>query len=102
MAIDPTALNPQEVVVLVVVLGGLVPVFAYNRRLTSWFFLAYGFLLFGALLTNLEHFVWTGILNFLEHSIANLGVGVAFAALAYAARQKRLDSGGENSHLEGG
>lgn len=88
MAVTLTALSPQEVVVLAVALAGLVPVLIYARSVSRWLLAAYGFLLVGALMTNLENLLWPTTLNLIEHSVGNLGVGVAFAVLAYVHRRR--------------
>lgn len=101
MPVDLGALNPQELVVLLIAAGGLVPVFLYHRRLSLWLFLPYGFLVLGALFTNLENLFWHGGLNLLEHSVANLGAGIAFAVLAYKHTQ-RNENDSEGMFSEGG
>ena len=88
MVIDITALDPQELVVLLVALGGLIPLFAYRRRLSRWLSLPYGFLLVGALATNLENLRWHETLNFIEHSVGNMGAGLAFLLLAIVYRRR--------------
>ena len=88
MPLEFTLRNPQELVVLIVAIGGLIPVVAYYRKLTRWFLLPYGFLVIGALATNIENVRWYGPFNAVEHGIGNLGVGLSFAALAYVHRRR--------------
>ena len=83
MAIDLTTLTPQELVVLLIAIGGFVPIIVYRARVSRWVVLPYVFLALGAVLTNVEHLIWHDMLNLLEHSIANLGAGVAVAMLGY-------------------
>lgn len=90
MAIDITPLNPQEIVVLLVALGGVVPILLYTHRISRIYLLAYGFLLVGALMTNLENLAFHDPLNFIEHSVGNMGAGLAFALIAYVERKRLL------------
>lgn len=89
-ALDPASVNPQELVVLIVAIGGLIPVYLYYQRSTRWLLGAYAFLLIGAFTTNVENVFWYDGFNLVEHSIGNLGAGIAFAAAAYAHRCRLL------------
>lgn len=82
------SLNPQELVVLIVALGGLVPVVLYLQETSPWFVIAYGFLVVGAITTNVENLLWHDLFNFIEHAVGNMGAGIAFAIAAYKQRQK--------------
>ena len=82
--------DPQALVVLMVALIGAVPVALYYEKTDKWFVAAYGFLLFAAVVTNLENVLLGDVLNFLEHSVGNLGAGVAFAVAAYRYRIRRV------------
>ena len=93
-------LNPQELVVLIIALGGLIPLVLYFRQTSRWFVLAYGFLLVGAITTNVENLLWHDVFNFIEHSIGNMGAGVAFAIAAYAHRRKLTESADRNDGEE--
>ncbi len=83
MAIDFAALNPQELIVLLVALAGLVPVLTYRRAIPRWVLAPYAFLLIGAVMTNVENLLWHDLLNYIEHSIGNLGAGLAMAVASY-------------------
>lgn len=50
--------------------------------------LPYGFLLLGAIRTNVENLLFHDVLNFIEHSVGNLGAGIAMAVLAYVHRHR--------------
>lgn len=95
LLVDVTILNPQELVVLIVAVGGLVPLAMYYHKTSRWFVLAYGFLLVGAITTNVENLLWHDTFNFIEHAIGNMGAGIAFAIGAYVHRQKITGSSGE-------
>lgn len=79
-----TALNPQELVILLIAIAGLVPIIVAGRSVSTWLILAYGFLLLGAFATNLENLFWHDPINFLEHSVGNLGAGLAVAVFAWS------------------
>lgn len=87
MHIDWAALNPPELVVLLVAGGGLAIVALFSRRLSRWFALAYGCLLVGAVATNAETLVAARALNLVEHAVGNMGAGLATAVAAYAYRR---------------
>lgn len=84
--LDLAGLEAQETVILLIALGGLIPVILCYRSARPWVVVAYGFLLVGAIATNLENLVWYDGLNAIEHFLGNLGAGVAFAVIAYANR----------------
>lgn len=88
MALDVAALNPPELVVLLIGIAGLVPLVVYRSGLEWWVVVPYTFLLTGAILTNVEHLILPTVLNFLEHSIGNLGAGVTMAIAAYVGRNR--------------
>ena len=83
-----SALNPPELVILFIALAGLIPVAFYFKQLSNWIVIAYGFLLIGAITTNVENLFWHDVFNFIEHSIGNLGAGVAFGIIAYLHRKR--------------
>lgn len=83
-----TALQPQEIVVFLVALGGLFPLLLYFNNINNWFLIAYGFLLIGAITTNIENIILYDVFNFIEHSVGNLGAGIAFAIAAYMYRKQ--------------
>lgn len=83
-----SASNPQELVVLAVALAGLIPVVFYRHRLQPLHLAVYIFLLVGAVATNVENVLWHDTANFVEHSVGNMGAGLAFLALAVLQRQR--------------
>lgn len=88
MLVDLTLLDPQELVILLVAVGGLVPLAIYYRVLPRLIVLPYAFLVIGAVMTNAERLFFPDLLNAIEHSVGNLGAGIAFAVLAYAYRRR--------------
>jgi len=80
----------NEVVVLVIILGGFLPVIMALRRNKELlvFFLAYMFLLLGAVFTILEGFFWGDIFHFLEHGLGITLAAFLFLASAYASNKK--------------
>lgn len=82
MVLNIGALAPQELVVLLVALGGVVPILAYRHEVPWWVLLPFVFLLIGAISTNLEHLVWPPVINAIEHPVGNMGSGVAMAVTA--------------------
>lgn len=91
LQVDLSLLQPQEVVVLIVAVGGLLPIILYYRWATRWVLIAYAFLLIGALATNIENLFWHDQINRIEHFVGNLGAGIAFAVAAYAYRASLTD-----------
>ncbi len=89
MTLDLGSLNPQEVVVLTVAVAGLIPVLLYRSRLHALHEAAYGFLLLGAVATNVENLLWHDAVNLVEHGVGNMGAGLAVAALAVLHRRRR-------------
>ncbi len=83
MVITPEAMHPEELVALLVAIGGIIPIIVYRHRLSRWLLIPYGFLLLGVILTNVEHLLWESHLNYLEHGIANLGAGIGLVVFAY-------------------
>ncbi|WP_380676265.1 hypothetical protein [Salinigranum sp. GCM10025319] len=100
MPLDIAALNPPELVVLLVGLGGLIPVALYARDLPRWVIAAYGFLLFGAIATNVEHVLWYDAVNAVEHGVGNLGAGIAFALIAYRHGRRIRDTADDDASTE--
>lgn len=85
-------MDPQSLVILIVALVGLVPVLMYYQETPKWFVVAYGFLLVAAFTTNFENVLLPELLGFLEHSVGNLGAGVAFAVAAYVYRRDVIEA----------
>jgi hypothetical protein len=100
MPIDLAALDPPELVVLLVAIGGLIPVALYHRDLPKWLVVAYGFLLIGAVSTNAEHLLWAEALNIVEHGIGYLGAAVAVALGGYSHGKRGQDSAATESSPE--
>ena len=100
MNLDIALLNPQEVTVLLIAVGGIFPVLIFYRYASRLQLLAYGFFLLGAITTNIENLFWYDWFNLLEHSIANLGVGVTFAAIAYLNYKRINETPLDNGALE--
>lgn len=100
MVVEPAALTPSELVVLLVALGGLVPIVVYRRSLRRWVVLPYGFLLLGAVLTNVEALLWSDLVNLLEHGVANMGAGLATFVVVYLGH-RRLGNGQERETAGG-
>lgn len=100
MPLDVAALDPSELVVLLVGLGGLIPVALYARDLPRWVIVAYGFLLLGAITTNVEHLLWHDAVNAVEHGVGNLGAGIAFAVIAYRHWGRIRDSAVDDTSTE--
>lgn len=91
-----SALDPIEIAALLVVLCGIVPLTVHYRRRSKWFVLAYGFIVVGAVATNLEALFLEEFFNIVEHGVGLMGAGVAFAAAAYVRRRNvLLAEGGE-------
>lgn len=86
--------EPQALMVLIVASVGLVPVLLYYERTPQWFVYPYGFLLVGAIATNLENVVLPDLLNLVEHFVGNMGAGAAFAAAAYVYRKQTIEDDG--------
>lgn len=80
--LELTVFDPQELVVLLVALGGVFPLAVFYRERTRLLVLVYAFLLVGAVSTNLEALVFPDALNLIEHGVGYLGVGLALALFA--------------------
>lgn len=100
MPIDPSVFTPQELVVLLVAVGGVVPVVVYRRKVSTWVLLPYAFLFLGAVLTNAEHILWHEQLNYVEHSVGNMGAGLAMLVAAYLGRRRLGAPDDENPGVE--
>lgn len=87
------ALDPSELVILLVALVGVLPIVTYYSEETRLLVVAYGFLLFGAFATNAENLFLPDLLNLGEHVIGILGAGVMFAVAAYSRRKSVVTSG---------
>jgi len=99
--IEPTALNPPELVILLVGLVGFILVAIYYKTLSNWLVIAYGFLLISAIMTNIENLFWYEVFNFIEHSVGNIGAGVTFAVAAYVHRQRIRSSADRATRMDG-
>jgi hypothetical protein len=80
-----SALEPNEVIVLVLLLIGYVPLVASVRRreFTRWFFFAYTALLIGGIATVVEGFWYPDQFNLVEHLVGVALAGVLFLLGAY-------------------
>lgn len=87
--------GPQDFVVLVVAIIGLIPVFVYYEKTPNLFVVPYACLFVAAVATNLEELFFPTLLNLVEHSVGNMGAGVTFAVAAYLYRERRIDTGPE-------
>jgi hypothetical protein len=97
---DLTQLDPQALVVLAVAISGLALVLFYYRKLPRWLVFPYGFFVLGAVVTNAEALFHPDLLNLVEHAVANLGVGLAFALVAYLNRRRIRESVAETQQSE--
>lgn len=87
------ALGPLEMSVLIVAVIGAVPIAVFYRSRSKWFVVAYGFIVVGALSTNVENLLLGDVFNFLEHGAGLMGSSIAFALAAYYRRQNVLLAG---------
>jgi hypothetical protein len=85
-----SALDPKELILVVIALLGLLPVLKLNTDRSTLFTGGYLLLCVGALATNVEAFVLGDVLNSVEHVGGLLGSGVVFFAAAYRRRRRHL------------
>jgi hypothetical protein len=100
MASELAALDPKELVLVVIALLGLIPVLKLNTARSKLFTGGYLLLCLGAVATNLEALVLGDVLNGVEHVAGLLGSGVVFFAAAYA-RRRTIVSGDEDDGADG-
>lgn len=99
MASELAALDPKELVLVVIALLGLVPVLKLNTARSKLFTGGYLLLCLGAIATNLEAFVLGDVLNGVEHVAGLLGSGAVFLVAAYVRRRTVVH--GESEDEEG-
>jgi len=99
--LELTVFDPQELVVLLVALGGVFPLAVFYRERTRLLVLVYAFLLVGAVSTNLEALVFPDALNLVEHGVGYLGVGLALALFATRERGRIRRTVDEQGREEG-
>lgn len=90
MVNELAALDPKELVLVLIALMGAVPVAIQYRDQSKWFALGYAMLIVGAISTNLEAVVLGDLLNVAEHGVGLMGSALAFAAAAYLRRTNVL------------
>ncbi|MDS0297150.1 hypothetical protein NDI76_00150 [Halogeometricum sp. S1BR25-6] len=85
MAAELTALDPKELVLILIALVGIVPVLLLRSSQSKWFMGGYLLLCAGALATNLEALALSGLFNVVEH-----GAGIAASGIVFfiAARKR--------------
>jgi len=93
MALELAALDPKELILVVVALLGLIPVLMLNISKSKLFVAGYGMLVLGAVVTNVEHLLLGDALNLVEHAGGLMGSGVLFAAAAYYRRRNIVMEG---------
>jgi len=93
MAIELAALDPKELVLVVIALLGLVPVLLLNTERSKLFTAGYAMLVVGAIATNAEALVLGDVLNLVEHGGGLMGSGLLFAAAAYYRRRNIVAEG---------
>ncbi|WP_049916889.1 hypothetical protein [Halogeometricum pallidum] len=85
MSAELTALDPKELVLILVALVGVVPVLLLRSSQSKWFMGGYLLLCAGALATNLEALAFGDLFNAVEH-----GAGIAASGIVFfiAARKR--------------
>lgn len=91
MTIELTALDPKELILVLIALLGAIPVAIQYRSRSKWFALGYAMLCIGAISTNLEALFLGDLLNFVEHGVGLMGSGLVFATAAYLRRKNVLE-----------
>ena len=90
--IEATALDPKELVLVLIAVVGLVPLLLLRTSRSKLFTGGYLLLCAGALATNVESLLLGDLFNVVEHgSIA--AAGIVFFAAAYTRRQRALAEG---------
>ena len=80
----------NEVIVLIVAVLGYAPILiAYlkNKEL-FWLFTAYTLFLIGCIVTIIEEFLYPDLLNFIEHFVGIMGMGILCFVCAFLSHQK--------------
>lgn len=93
-------LDTKELVLVVIALGGLVPVAMHYREESKWFAVGYLLLVVGAVATNVEALFLEELFNAVEHGVGILASGIAFLVAAYLRRQQVLNDD-ENNEQDG-
>ncbi|AEH35327.1 hypothetical protein [Halopiger xanaduensis] len=103
MASGLSALEPGELILLIVSVVGLAPILLRYTSEAKWFAVGYGCIVAGLIATNAEGIALGGVFNGIEHSVGIMGSGIAFAYAVYHRRQALLaasadavDSAAEN------
>jgi hypothetical protein len=83
-------IEPDEVIVLLIILAGYIPVIvSYTRsKGTRWLFLGYTALLVGAAATVIEGRIYPATLNYIEHIVGVMGAGILFLVCTYLSHEK--------------
>lgn len=95
------ALEPGELIVLIVAAAGLAPLIIRYTDESKWFVVGYGLLFVATLSTNVEELVLADLFNFLENVVGLMGAGVAFAYAAYRRRQSLKRESSRSQRVEG-
>lgn len=95
MALELSALEPGELVLVTIALVGLIPVALRYTDDAKWFTVGYCCLVVGAIATNLEALFLGDLLNLVEHGVGLMGSGIAFAYATYDRRQRLRDQAAE-------
>lgn len=90
----------QAFVVLVVAVLGLVPVVLYFEKTPRLFLIPFAFLFVGAFTTNFENVLLPDVLNLVEHTVGNLGAGLAMAAAAYLYRKRTITAESDDGEAQ--
>ncbi|MFC6827198.1 hypothetical protein [Halopelagius fulvigenes] len=93
MASELAALDPKELILVVIAFVGLVPVLLLSSSRSKLFTGGYVLLCVGAVVTNLEAVVLGDVLNVVEHAVGIAAAGVVFFVAAYTRRRRVLAEG---------
>ena len=91
--LEATALDPKELVLVIIAVVGLLPILLLRASRSRLFTGGYLLLCLGVLATNVEALALGDLFNLVEHGSVAAAGGVFFAA-AYL-RRKRVLAGGE-------
>jgi hypothetical protein len=89
------ALDPDELVLIVIAVLGLLPVLNASR--SKLLLTAYLLLCVAIVATNLESLLLPDLLNGVEHAVGLLGSGLAFLAVGYAKRRALTADGDDDA-----
>ncbi|MDS0296178.1 hypothetical protein [Halogeometricum luteum] len=82
MPAELTALDPKELVLILIALVGVVPVLLLRSSQSKWFMGGYLLLCAGALATNLEALALSDLFNVVEHGAGIAASGIVFLIAA--------------------